>query len=104
MAAGPRDLEAGLRSAVARDRRPSVHSGDCVERRNAGADDGQSIGSCAVHRRTTRSNNGIVADGSISRLAKLAADLLPSASPRWWSMRSSRAVRHDRVGRTSSPN
>jgi hypothetical protein len=28
----------------------------------------------------------------------------PSTSPRWWTMQSSRAVRRDRDGRTSSPN
>ena len=35
----------------------------------------------------------IVATGSISRLAKLAPGLPPIASPRWWTMHSSRAVR-----------
>jgi len=33
----------------------------------------------------------IVATGSISGLAKLAAGLPPIASPRWWTMHSSRA-------------
>ena len=56
-----------------------------------------------VRRLTTRSRVSLLT-GSISRLAKLAAGLPPSASPRWWTMHSSRVVRRDRGGRTSSPN
>lgn len=40
--------------------------------------------------------------GSISRLAKLAAGLPLSASPRWRTMHSSYVARRDRVGRASS--
>src|ERR1700729_3569451 len=57
----------------------------------------------AVRRRTTRSNVSLLT-GSISRLAKLAAGLPPSTSPRWWTTQYSRAVRRDRDGRTPSPN
>jgi hypothetical protein len=65
---------------------------------NAGDDQG-----LRIRRLTTRSRVSLLT-GSINRLAKLAAGLPPSASPRWWTMHSSRAVRRDRVVRTSSPN
>jgi hypothetical protein len=53
---------------------------------------------------TVRSFRGALSSltGSISRLAKLAAGLPPSISPRWWTTQSSRAVRRHQNGRTSS--
>ena len=102
-----RDLAIGQqasRSAAAPDRRRSFRSGDFVRKAQSSMPTTVrgSVGS-AIRRRTTRSSVSLLT-GSISRLAKLAAGLPPSANPRWWTMHSSRAVRRDRSGRTSSPN
>jgi hypothetical protein len=65
------------------------------------ADNGQRISS-KCRPPSYNPKQRIVADRSISRLAKLAAGLPPST--RWWTTQSSRAVRRDRDGRTPSPN